>query len=112
MASRNRGVSGRRRVENDEPILVVKLSHPIEDGGEPISELRFFRRPTFGDLEAADNAVGDMGRMVALVSRLACLTPREVRTIDASDVAAVSEAVAELLGGQNEEDSIPRIGEK
>lgn len=41
MASRNRGVSGRRRVENDEPILVVKLSHPIEDGGEPISELRF-----------------------------------------------------------------------
>ena len=111
MTRRNRGVSGRRREMSDEAILTVKLTRPISDGGEPVSELRFFRRPTFGDLEAADNAVGDMGRMVALVSRLACLTPKEVRAIDAADVPAVSEAVADLLGGDDEQDAVPRIGE-
>jgi hypothetical protein len=108
-----RGASAPKPSPASEPILVVPLSVPIYDGAELVSELRFSRRPNFGDLEAADDAQGNMGRVVILVSRLACLTPREARSIDAADVEAVAEAVAELLGERGEEaDSVPQTGEQ
>lgn len=111
MGRNARGRVTRKRIDSD-PILVVPLAVPIEDGGELVNEIKFYRRPNFGDLEAADAAVGDMGRLVALVSRLACLTPREVRSIDAGDVVAVSDAIAGLLGGDDEADAVPRIGQQ
>jgi hypothetical protein len=68
-----------------EPILVVPLRHGGTDGGEPITELPLFRRVNVGDLEAADEAKGQIGKIVILASRLSGLTVREVRELDADD---------------------------
>ena len=117
---RNRRVSGRPSTKetstrdfraSGEPLSVVPLTVPILDGTEHISELRFMRRPNFGDLEAADAATGGVGRVLILTARLTGLTPREAREIDARDVEAVSEAVAALLEGEDEDDAVPPTGE-
>lgn len=83
---------------------VVRLKVPIRNGADWISELRFLRRAEFGDLEAAEDAKGSMGRVVVLVSRLCNLTLREARSIDAVDVENVANAVAEILGEGGEDD--------
>lgn len=94
-----------------EAVLVVPLTVPIRDGGEEIREVRFTRWPNFGDLEAADDCKGNMGKVVILVSRLANLTVREVREIAARDMEAVSNAVSELLGGDESGGPFPATGE-
>ena len=112
---------GRRRVSAQpsrpqkpatDPVASVDLSVPIKDGADTVSTLHFYRRPNFGDLEAADEAKGNIGRVLILVSRLTGLTPREAREIDASDVEAVSEVVADLLEGETDDDAVPPTGEQ
>lgn len=87
-----------RPVSKREPLLVVPLKHGGKDGGDPISELPLFRRVNVGDLEAADEAKGQIGKIVILASRLSGLTVREIRELDAEDLGAVSEAIGGLLG--------------
>jgi hypothetical protein len=74
------------------------------DGGEPISELPIYRRVNVGDLEAADEAKGQIGKIVVLASRLSGLTVREVRELDAEDLGAISVAIGELLGNEGAPD--------
>jgi len=87
-----------------EPLLVVPLRRGGMDGGEPISELPIYRRVNVGDLEAADEAKGQIGKIVVLASRLSGLTVREVRELDAEDLGAISVAIGELLGNEGAPD--------
>lgn len=87
-----------------EPILVVPLKHGGMDGGEPITEIRLFRRVNVGDLEASDEAKGQIGKIVILTSRLSGLSVKEVRELDAEDLGAVSAAIGELLGGATDDE--------
>ncbi len=87
-----------------EPIVTIPLKRGGMDGGEPITEISFFRRVNVGDLEAADESKGNVARIVILASRLSGLTVREVRELDAEDLGAVSAAIGELLGSGGELD--------
>ena len=99
-----------RRVREDaksrrsvEPAASVSLKYPIDlyGDGEELSELSF-RRATLGDLAASDRATGDLGRIIVLVMRLCGVTRGEAEAIDARDMVAVGEAIADLVGGFDE----------
>lgn len=90
--------------------IIVPLSKPILDGAEPISELRFTREPTVGDLEKSEAATGDTGRVILLTAALLNLTPREVRAISARDMPQLGEALEALMGGE-EAEMVPPTGE-
>ena len=90
-----------RPASRREPIAVIELKHGGRDGDEPINSIPIYRRINLGDLEAADDAKGNIGRVVVLVSRLSGLTPKEIRELDAEDLGAVAAAIESLLGGSS-----------
>lgn len=78
-------------------MTTIALREPIEINGAKVSVLHL-RRPKVRDLEAIDKVAGETAKTVALIANLAEWTPDQVRELDASDFAAASKAVAEMLG--------------
>jgi hypothetical protein len=79
----------------------IKLSHPIEVGGDTRDVLTL-HRPRVKDLRTMDAATGDVGRTAALIGALAGLAPHEVDLIDAEDFTRLGQAVADFLPAARE----------
>jgi tail assembly chaperone E/41/14-like protein len=75
--------------------MEAKLNHPIEVNGE-LTKVITLNRPVVRDMLAMDNEVGEMAKIVALISSCSGLTPREVGSVGAEDFIAVSETVGEF----------------
>lgn len=78
-------------------MTTITLREPIEINGAKVGVLKL-RRPKVRDLEAIDKIQGETAKTVSLIANLAEWTPDQVRELDASDFAAASKAVAEMLG--------------
>ena len=84
-----------------EIVRTLKLRHPIEIGGEPVSELRFGRpRASIFRLLSQTDAGGyalEGANLIELVAQLVGLDVPIVETIDFADMADAAEICSELL---------------
>lgn len=75
----------------------VKLSSPIQNGEQEITELNF-RELTVGDLVAADAVEGDLGRIAAALALSADVPLPVFKTIKAKDLKAIMDANPDIVG--------------
>lgn len=79
---------------------VYKLKHPVDIAGETLSQLKV-RRPNAGDMMAMDDASGDIGKLIKLLSSCADEPESTIKKLDGEDLAGAGNIVkAFLLPGQ------------
>lgn len=80
------------------PIVSVPLSHPIQAYGETLTAVPIYRRITAGDIEwAQDSQHRGVGGLLQMLTRLSLLPLPSLRTIDAADIDALEEVVANFM---------------
>lgn len=77
--------------------VTVKLSAPVVDGENKISELTF-REPDIGDMLVSDKFKGDMEKMVAVLASISDMKLAVFKKIKTRDMAKIMAATAELMG--------------
>jgi len=82
---------------------VLKLKYPVQikdaDGAvtETVSELHF-KRLNGRKMRAVDAAKGEIGKTLALIAASAGVPPSTVDLMDAEDITAAGEVIADFLG--------------
>lgn len=76
--------------------VVLKLTSPIQDGKDEITELTFLR-PTAADMGAMDEAKGEVGKSVRLLARICRLTPKLIEKLDGYDYVQAGAVLAGFL---------------
>ena len=85
-------------VENEDGSVTLKLRKPLPLAkGEEVAELRL-PRPTAAHLEAMDDAKGEVGKAVRLISSLASIPASAVRRMDGADFLQAQEIANHFLG--------------
>lgn len=103
---RHRAVSVEDPVEAGEPVSLpytFGLEFPIQlrttDGlpvGDVMTQIVIERRPTAGDLVAADG-LGEIGTILKIVERICGLTPVHAKMIDVRDFGRIAKIVGTFL---------------
>lgn len=81
-------------------MTTITLKYPVQDGATTLTEISL-RRPKVRDIAAGDKARiadGEMAGTIAMIASMAGLPVPVVMDIDATDFAALAEAMAELVG--------------
>jgi hypothetical protein len=85
-------------VHNEDGSITVKLKFPIEHSKQSFTEVKLRGEATAGDLESMDDGKGDMHKTLCLIQELSGVSIGALRKMRSVDYAALSEAVAEILG--------------
>ncbi len=75
---------------------VYKLKHPVDIAGETLSQLKV-RRPNAGDLMAMDDASGDIGKLIKLLSSCADEPESTIKKLDGEDLTGAGMIVKGFL---------------
>lgn len=64
---------------------IYKLKHPVDIAGETLKELKV-RRPNAGDMMAMDEASGDIGKLIKLLTSCADEPESTIKKLDGDDL--------------------------
>jgi len=77
--------------------VVFPLKKPIEQDGKTYTSLTF-NEATAGDLALADSITGELTKTLAILAGMADVSIHVIKKIKASDLKALNEKVAPLMG--------------
>ncbi len=69
--------------------MIITLKYPIKVEGKKVTELEL-GRPKVKHLKATDGVKGDIEKVAALISEMACIPPSSVDQIDAEDFSVIA----------------------
>ena len=87
-------------------MALIKLQYPIIFNDEQVTEINLPERMKLKHLKAMDNAVGEVGKIAALIGAMAELPLSVVDQIDVDDFNAIAEVAGNFLAQS------PAIGRK
>lgn len=85
--------------QNDDGTTTVALRTPVPKGKDEMVRDVTLRRPTAGDIEAADKATGNVGMSVLLIAGLSGLPVGAVRKLDVYDFGRLDKVCTGYIKG-------------
>lgn len=83
---------------NADGSTTLRLRFPVKHGEQEISELLIKAEMTAADMEAMDEADGPAGKGIALLAKMANVSPAVVRKLRAVDFVEGQKVVNDLMG--------------
>jgi len=76
-----------------------RLTKPIGVEGAVVHELEIREEVTAGDLMAADEAKGEVGKSIHIIAALANVPPSSIKAMSAGDFARLNKLIEPFLSG-------------
>ncbi len=89
-------------VENDDGTITIMFKRAVKSDNDKIADITeiTLKIPTIGDVEASDNAKGDVGKTIRIIQSLSGVSTAMIRRIAMSDFANIGEALEMHMGGE------------